>query len=199
MPIGAICLSAWPDSRSPSQPSASTSASGRSPALSPSPASSASPAVITPAPPRSRNCKRRLEMPLVQLDPLAAEPDQRHFEPRQLSELGRIQRLVPDGELVPEVDEVGQAELRRGRPSPGAAAVLDLVVSFSPSRDRRTQSGSMTPKPAPASSGPVSFRKCRAPRVSSATDAGAAVCNAASSSGNSLDARPRPASRSSSG
>ena len=75
----------------------------------------------------------------------------------------------------------------------------DLVVSLSPSRDLRTQSGSSTPNPAPASSGPVSLRNCRAPLVSSSTASGAAPSSSRSSSGNSREARPRPASRSSSG
>ena len=52
------------------------------------------------------------------------------------------------------------------------AAELDLVVSFSPSRALRAQSGKRTPNPAPASSGPSSRRNRSAPAVSSATRPG---------------------------
>ena len=77
--------------------------------------------------------------------------------------------------------------------------VCDLVVSFSPRRALRTQSGSSTPNPAPASSGPVSLRNRNAPGVSSSTRAGAASRSASSSSPKSRAAEPSPASSSSTG
>ena len=77
--------------------------------------------------------------------------------------------------------------------------VWDRVVSFSPRRALRTQSGSSTPNPAPESNGPVSFRNRNAPGVSSSTTAGAASRNAPSISPNNLAAAPSPASSSSAG
>ena len=72
-------------------------------------------------------------------------------------------------------------------------------MSLSPSRDRRTQSGSSTPNPAPDSSGAACRRKPNASSVSSVTSAGAGLRSARSSLGKSLAARPSPASSSSSG
>ena len=77
--------------------------------------------------------------------------------------------------------------------------LTDRVVSFSPSRALRTQSGSSTPNPAPESSGPVSFRKRNAPGVSRSTAVGADSRSAPSSSPNSRAAAPSPASSSSTG
>src|ERR1035441_1167592 len=75
----------------------------------------------------------------------------------------------------------------------------ERVVSFSPRRALRTQSGSSTPNPAPESSGPVWDRNRNAPGVSSSTMAGAASRSTPSISPNSRAAAPRPASSSSTG
>ena len=105
--------SACPDSRSPSQPSASTPTSGTSGRRA-SPAASASAAVIVPGLVALQELQRGLQVRLVQLDPLAAQPDQRDLEPGQLGQLGRVERLVADRHVVPEVHQVAQAEPRPG-------------------------------------------------------------------------------------
>ena len=58
--------------------------------------------------------QRRLQVRVVQLDPLAAQPDQRDLQPGQFGQLGRVERLVAHGQVVPEVHQVAQAELRPG-------------------------------------------------------------------------------------
>jgi hypothetical protein len=74
--------------------------------------------------------QRCLEMALIELHPLAAKPDQWHLEPGQLGELSRIQRLISYCQLVPEVDEISEAERRRGNISgpcrgPGPSGELE--------------------------------------------------------------------------
>ena len=54
--------------------------------------------------------QRGLEVRLVQLDPLAAQPDQRDLEPGQLGQLGRVDHLVADGHVVAEVHQVAEPE-----------------------------------------------------------------------------------------
>ena len=56
--------------------------------------------------------QRRLQVRVVQLDPLAAQPNQRDLQPGQFGQLGRVERLVAHGHVVPEVHQVAQAELR---------------------------------------------------------------------------------------
>jgi hypothetical protein len=58
--------------------------------------------------------QRGRQVRLVELNPLAAQPDQRDLQPGQLGQLGRIERLIADGDVVPEVHQVTQAELRSG-------------------------------------------------------------------------------------
>ena len=60
--------------------------------------------------------QRRLQVRVVQLDPLAAQPDQRHLQPGQLGQLVRVERLVAHCHVVPEVHQVTQAEPGHGRP-----------------------------------------------------------------------------------
>ena len=60
--------------------------------------------------------QRRLQVRVVQLDPLAAQPDQRDLQPGQLGQLVRIERLVAHCHVVPEVHQVTQAEPGHGRP-----------------------------------------------------------------------------------
>ena len=60
--------------------------------------------------------QRRLQVRVVQLDPLAAQPDQRDLQPGQLGQLVRIERLVAHGHVVTEVHQVTQAEPGHGRP-----------------------------------------------------------------------------------
>ena len=54
--------------------------------------------------------QRGLEVRLVQLDPLAAQPDQGGLEPGQLGQLGRVDHLVADGHVVAEVHQVAEPE-----------------------------------------------------------------------------------------
>ena len=56
--------------------------------------------------------QRGLQVRLVQLDPLAAQPDQRDLEPGQFGQFGRVERLIADRHVVPEVHQVTQAEPR---------------------------------------------------------------------------------------
>jgi hypothetical protein len=69
--------------------------------------------------------QRRAEVPVVEFHPLAAQPDQRDLEPGQLGQLPGVQLLVADRQVVAEVDQVAEAELRvghrpaRGSPGPG--------------------------------------------------------------------------------
>ena len=55
-------------------------------------------------------------MRVVQLDPLAPQPDQRDLQPGQLGQLVRIERLVAHCHVVTEVHQVTQAEPGHGRP-----------------------------------------------------------------------------------
>src|SRR5262249_43661309 len=56
--------------------------------------------------------QRGLQVPVVELHPLAPQPDQRDLEPGQFLQFVRVQDLVADGQLIPEIDQVAQAELR---------------------------------------------------------------------------------------
>ena len=58
--------------------------------------------------------QRRLQVPVIQLDPLTADPDERDLEPGELREFLRVQCLIADRQVVAEVDEVAQAELGLG-------------------------------------------------------------------------------------
>ena len=123
--IGRSRWSAWPDSRSPSQPSASTPTSGTSSSGPPAPVPESQ---AHPGRQRVRRghrpglvaleeLQRRLQVRVVQLDPLAAQPDQRDLQPGQLGQLVGIERLVAYCHVVPEVHQVTQAE--PGYPRPG--------------------------------------------------------------------------------
>ena len=115
--MGRSRRSAWPDSRSPSQPSASTPTRGTSSSGPPRPARAGRQRVgrgHRPGLVALEELQRRLQVRVVQLDPLAAQPDQRDLQPGQLGQLGRVERLVAHGHVVPEVHQVAQAELRPG-------------------------------------------------------------------------------------
>ena len=206
--IGRSRWSAWPDSRSPSQPSASTPTSGISSSGRPGPSESQAhpgrqrvrrghrPGLVA-----LQELQRRLQVRVVQLDPLAAQPDQRDLQPGQL---GQLVRDRAPGRLLPR--RTGSPPGRPGRTWPrpprrrraGRGARLAWSASAR-AVALRTQSGSSTPNPAPASSGPVSLRNRNAPGVSISSSAGAASRSASSSSAKSRAAAPRPASSSSTG
>ena len=65
--------------------------------------------------------QRGLDVRVVQLHPLPAQPDQRDLEPGQLRQFLRVKRLVADGHVVAEVHQVTQAELRPGDRGSGRA------------------------------------------------------------------------------
>ena len=198
--IGSSRWSAWPDSRSPSHPSASTAVSGsslRSPSA-PIAAPSTSAAVIVPDCLPSRNfsaafrCRssssthwpRTRTSGTLSLASSASSSGDSTSSPTARSYRKDTRSCRPNWLCLAEADE---------------PADDDRVVSLRPSRALRAQSGSSTPNPAPDSSGPVSRRNSSAPAVSSATWAGAASRSAPSSAGNSRAAAPSPASSSSSG
>ena len=112
---------AWPEMRSPSMPSASTSTSGRS----------SSPPLdhllqhlagghLAGAPPVDR-LERGPQLPVVQLDPLPANPHQRHLQPRQLGQLLGVHHAVADHQVDPEVDQLVEPEAGAGDGSARAA------------------------------------------------------------------------------
>ena len=116
--IGRSRRSAWPDSRSPSQPSASTPTSG----TSSSGAAQAEPGRQRvgrrhrPGLVALEELQRRLQVRVIQLDPLAAQPDQRDLQPGQFGQFVRVERLIAHRHLVPEVHQVAQAEPGHSRP-----------------------------------------------------------------------------------
>ena len=59
----------------------------------------------------------RAQVPVVEFHPLAAQPDQRDLEPGQLVQFVGVQLLIADGQVVAELDQVIQAELRVGHRS----------------------------------------------------------------------------------
>ena len=63
---------------------------------------------------RSRNFSAASQVRLVQLDPLAAQPDQGNLEPGQFGQLGGIDHLIADCYVVPEVHQVAEPEFRLG-------------------------------------------------------------------------------------
>src|SRR5579859_3604772 len=73
--------------------------------------------------------QRGPQVPVVQLHPLPAQPYQRDLEPGQLGQFGGIELLVPDGQVVAEVDQIFQPELgvghRTGGRRPGARRQLE--------------------------------------------------------------------------
>ena len=111
--------------------------------------------------------QRRLELPVVQLHPLPADPHQRHLQPGQLGQLLGADRAVADDQVDPEVDELlaGRTRSRR-RPCRTAVLLRVRVVSFRPTALRPAQAGSCTPNPAACSRGAAWRRKsCASPGV----------------------------------
>ena len=141
--------SAWPASRSPSQPSA-LDAVDRQPAVGSSCRRRA----------RAAAARRRSAVPVaaeqlqpgrqparVELDPLPAQPDQRRLQLGQRRQLVRGQRLVAEGELAPVVDD--RVEARAGsrcrRPCPAAVGVR----ARQPERRAGPTAGSTSPAAGP--------------------------------------------------
>ena len=159
------------------------------PSPRPSPAVSASAAVIVPAWLRSRNFSAAFR---------CASSSSTHWpRSRTSGTFSRASSASSSGSSASSPTATSYRKStrsprpNRATPAPAdePAVLRDRVVSFSPSLALRTQSGSSTPNPAPASSGPVSLRNRNAPAVSISTRAGAASRSASSSSPNSRAGR----------
>ena len=78
-----------------------------------------------PGPAALEEPQRGAEVPVVEFDPPAAQPDQRDLEPGQLGQLLGVQLLVADGQVVAEVDQVaagrtsGRSPIRSRPPATG--------------------------------------------------------------------------------
>ena len=83
-------------------------------------------------PPDGRD--RRLDVPLAQLHPLAAHPDQRLLEARQRAQLGEIQPVVAERDLPTDVAQAVQPDGRGRRPAGGAGLGLEAKAQPGPGR-----------------------------------------------------------------